>query len=175
LYVFDEQPEINVYADPGDYPAPPTPGDPHAIGGCEGGVGQQPGAFCHDGAESPESRLVGCPIQSCPDAVQRANPIRYVSEADPPILILHGGADPLVPFHQGELLYEALSAACHDAALVTLPEAGHGPFTAFLKDDATRAGATLRSTSPAGCARSEPAPLVPTWETVIAFLERTLG
>jgi hypothetical protein len=26
LYVFDEQPEINVYADPGDYPAPPTPG-----------------------------------------------------------------------------------------------------------------------------------------------------
>jgi acetyl esterase/lipase len=145
--------------------------DAHAIGECENGVGKD-GAFCHDGPESPESRLVGCPIQTCPEAVQRANPVSYVSPADPPLLILHGGADPLVPFHQGELLYEALSAACRDATFVALPHAKHGPVAAFLSDDATRAGATLRATGD-GCTRSGPEPFTPTWQTVIDFLGRT--
>lgn len=149
--------------------------DAHAIGGCEDGAAVEPGAFCHDGAGSPESLLVGCPIQTCPDAVQRADPLRYVSASDPPLLILHGGADPLVPFQQGQLLYEALSAACLDATFFALPEAGHGPFTKFLTDDATRAGATRRSTTSGSCQRSGPEPAVPTWETVIAFLDRTLG
>jgi len=146
--------------------------DAHAIGGCENGVGRN-GAFCHDGPGSPESQLVGCAIQTCPEAVQRANPVRYVSEADPPILILHGGADPLVPFRQGELLYEALSAACRDATFVALPHAGHGPFSGFLTDDAVRADATLRSTG-VGCERRGPEPVVPTWSTVIGFLDRTM-
>jgi len=146
--------------------------DAHAIGGCENGASHD-GAFCHDGRDSPESQLVGCPIQTCPEAVQRANPVRYVSDADPPILILHGGSDPLVPFDQGERLYVALSEACHDAAFIALPHAGHGPFPAFLTDDATRAEATVRSTGD-GCERRGPQAIVPTWDTVIAFLDRTL-
>lgn len=145
--------------------------DAHAVGGCEKGKSSS-GAFCHDGADSPESRLVGCEIQTCPEAVQRVNPVSYISKADPPILILHGGSDRLVPFHQGELFYEALSAACHDAALIALPKAGHGPFWELLEDDETRSGATIRQTGP-GCQRTAPEPLTPTWETVIAFLDRT--
>jgi len=145
--------------------------DAHALGECEGGVGKDD-AFCHDGPGSPESLLVGCLIQSCPESVQRANPLTYVSEADPPLLIFHGGSDPLVPFHQGELLYEALSAACRDATFVALPHAGHGPVAGFLADDETRADATLRSTG-SDCAQSGPQPFTPTWQTVIDFLERT--
>jgi acetyl esterase/lipase len=145
--------------------------DAHALGACEGGVGKD-GAFCHDGPGSPESLLVGCPIQTCPEAVQQANPARYVSEADPPLLILHGGSDPLVPFHQGELLYEALSAACRDATFVALPHAGHGPVAGFLADEDTRADATIRSTG-TDCARRGPEPFTPTWKTVIDFLDRT--
>jgi acetyl esterase/lipase len=146
--------------------------DTHAIGGCEDGTSAD-GAFCHDGPDSPESLLVGCPIQTCPEAVQRANPVRYVSDGDPPLLILHGGEDRLVPFHQGELLYEALSAACRDATFVTLPRAGHGPFTAFLVDDDVRAGASVRSTSP-GCERTAASPSTPTWDMVTDFLDRTM-
>jgi acetyl esterase/lipase len=39
--------------------------DPHAIGGCEGGVGQQPGAFCHElpGSSLKFFILSGWPIR----------------------------------------------------------------------------------------------------------------
>jgi acetyl esterase/lipase len=130
--------------------------------------------FCHDAETSPESRLVGCAIQTCPDKTLAANPARFVSAKDPPILILHGGSDPLVPHHQGELLYMALNKACRDAIFVSLPKAGHGPWPRFLTDDATREGATRRSTSVAGCATQNPAPFVPTWQTVIDFLDERL-
>ena len=80
------------------------------------------GRRCHDAEESPESRLVGCAIQSCPDKVQAANPARYVSAADPPLMILHGNSDPLVPHNQGEQLYMALNKACRDAIFISLPE-----------------------------------------------------
>jgi acetyl esterase/lipase len=130
--------------------------------------------FCHDAPTSPESRLVGCAIQTCPDKVAAANPARYVSAGDPPILILHGGSDPLVPHHQGELLYMALNKACREAVFVSLPKAGHGPWPRFLTDDAVREGATRRSTTAAGCTVSNPAPFVPTWQTVIDFLDERL-
>ena len=58
---------------------------------------------CHNDPLSPESRLVGCPIQTCPRAVQRANPINYISRADPPMMILHGQAD---------LLRRTIRASC---------------------------------------------------------------
>ena len=95
---------------------------------------------CHDDATSPESRLVGCAIQTCADKTQAANPVRYVTAADPPLLILHGGSDPLVPHNQGEKLYMALNKACHEATFISLPKAGHGPWNAFLTDDADPRG-----------------------------------
>jgi acetyl esterase/lipase len=131
----------------------------------------QPKAFCHDPATSPESRLVGCAIQTCPDKVQLANPARYVTAADPPLLIFHGGADPLVPHNQGELLYMALNKACREAAFVSLPKAGHGPWAAFLTDDAVREAATIRTTTAGTCAVTAPTPYTPTWQTVIDFLD----
>lgn len=129
---------------------------------------------CHDDAPSPESRLVGCPIQTCPEKVQAANPLRYVTPADPPMMILHGGSDPLVPHNQGEQLYMALNKACLDAAFVSLPKAGHGPWNGFLTNDGLREAATTRSTSAAGCAVTAPSPSTPTWQTIIQFLDQHL-
>jgi acetyl esterase/lipase len=129
---------------------------------------------CHDDAPSPESRLVGCAIQTCPEKVQAANPLRYVTAADPPMMILHGGSDPLVPHNQGEQLYMALNKMCLDAVFISLPKAGHGPSNGFLTNDAIREAATMRSTIAAGCAVTPPAPFTPAWKTVVEFLDKHL-
>jgi hypothetical protein len=55
---------------------------------------------------------------------------------------------------------------------VSLPKAGHGPVNGFLTNDAIREAATMRSTSAAGCAVTNPAPFTPTWATVIEFLDK---
>jgi acetyl esterase/lipase len=132
------------------------------------------GTACHDDASSPESSLVGCAIQTCPDKVRAASPMTYITPADPPILILHGDSDPLVPHSQGEQLYMALNKACKDATFITLPKAGHGPVNGFLTSDSIREAATLRSTAAAGCAVVNPTPFTPSWKTVIEFLDRNL-
>ena len=129
---------------------------------------------CHDDATSPESRLVGCAVQSCPDKVRVASPLTYITPVDPPIMILHGNYDPLVPHNQGEQFYMALNKACHDAVFISLPTAGHGPWNGFMTDDAIRASATMRSTSAAGCEVTNPVPFTPTWKTAIEFLDKAM-
>ena len=82
----------------------------------------------HDAPDSPESLLIGAPIQENKDAAAKANPITYIGrgEAPPPFLIMHGTRDPLVPFNQSELLAAALKAAGADVTLRPVPNAGHG-------------------------------------------------
>lgn len=80
----------------------------------------------HDNADSPESLLVGGPIQQNKEMVAKANPITYVSSDDPPFLIVHGDEDPLVPHHQSELLLAALQKAGVPSQLFTVKGGGHG-------------------------------------------------
>lgn len=80
----------------------------------------------HDAAGSPESKLIGGPIQENKDKVAKANPITYVSKDDPPFLIMHGDKDPLVPHHQSELLNDALKKAGVAVTFKTVEGAGHG-------------------------------------------------
>jgi acetyl esterase/lipase len=128
---------------------------------------------CHDGENSPESRLVGCAIQACPDKVKAANPLTYITPADPPIMILHGGSDQLVPHNQGEQFYMALNKACKEAVFISLPTAPHGNWNGFLTDEKLREAATMRSTG-ADCSVVNPTPYQPTWKTVIAFLDKNM-
>jgi hypothetical protein len=58
--------------------------------------------------------------------------------------------------------------------LISLPKAGHGPITEFLTNDAVREAAVIRSTTSAGCVVQNPVAYVPTWSTVIEFLQRSL-
>ena len=63
-----------------------------------------PGTMDHDASDSPESQLIGGPIQSNPEKVAFANPITYISAEDPPFLIVHGAADLTVLPNQSQLL-----------------------------------------------------------------------
>jgi acetyl esterase/lipase len=130
------------------------------------------GAGCHDSEQSPESRLVGCAIQTCPEKVRAATPMTYITPADPPLLILHGNSDQLVPHNQGEQLYMALNKACKDAIFISVPKAPHGNWNGFLTNDALREAATMRSTSSAGCQVVNPTPYTPSWKTVTDFLDK---
>lgn len=127
--------------------------------------------FCHDSATSPESMLLGCPIQSCPDKVKAASPMTYLTPGDPPMMILHGDSDQLVPHNQGEQLYMALNKACKEAIFISLPKAPHGGWFRFFTDDSLRQAATMRSTAP-DCSVTNPMPYTPTWRTVTDFLDK---
>ena len=87
-----------------------------------------PDGLVHDAPDSPESQLVGGPIQTHKARVARANPITYVSEDDSPILIIHGDQDKLVPYHQSVLLKDALEAAGVPVIFYRVEGGGHGWF-----------------------------------------------
>ena len=82
----------------------------------------------HDAANSPESMLVGAPIQTVPDKVKLVNSITYASAKAPPFLIQHGTADCNVPPQQSQLLYHALKPliGADKVTLTFLQGAGHG-------------------------------------------------
>lgn len=82
----------------------------------------------HDAVDSPESKLLGGPLQEQIAAARQANPLTYVDPQDPPFLIVHGDKDPLVPLPQSRLLVDALAMANVDNELVVVPGGGHGPF-----------------------------------------------
>ncbi|MYC76595.1 alpha/beta hydrolase [Candidatus Poribacteria bacterium] len=87
-----------------------------------------PDGLVHDAPDSPESQLVGGPIQEHKDRVARANPITYVSKDDCPFLIIHGDRDKLVPYHQSVLLKDALEAAGVPVTFYKVEGGGHGWF-----------------------------------------------
>ncbi|MBK9389310.1 MAG: alpha/beta hydrolase [Bacteroidetes bacterium] len=80
----------------------------------------------HDAADSPESLLVGGPIQQNVDKCAIADPITYVDKNDPPFLILHGDKDPLVPWCQSQRLYDALQKKGVKSEFIVVPGGGHG-------------------------------------------------
>ena len=87
-----------------------------------------PDGLVHDAPDSPESKLVGGPIQEHKDRVAKANPITYVSKEDPPFLIIHGDQDKLVPYHQSVLLNDALKKATVPVTFYKVEGGGHGWF-----------------------------------------------
>jgi acetyl esterase/lipase len=118
----------------------------------------------HDAPFSPESNLIGCPIQTCPEATEAANPITYVNGLEPPIDVFHGTFDPLVPPGQSEALYEALRAAGSEASFTLVDGAGHS-----VDDIIGAEGFTVRNVNPGGQERVDRVP-APTWDAVELFL-----
>ena len=87
-----------------------------------------PDGLVHDAPDSPESKLVGGPIQEHKDRVAKANPVTYVSKDDPPFLIIHGDRDKLVPYHQSVLLNDALKKMGVPVMFYKVEGGGHGWF-----------------------------------------------
>jgi acetyl esterase/lipase len=129
---------------------------------------------CHNDPNSPEGRLVGCAIQTCPARSAAADPVNYVSRDDPPMLILHGQADELVPHGQSVVLFDTLEERCLDATFHSIPGVGHSTSFVFDTSQATEQTvfqtARCRTKSWQGFRRhSEPD--LDYWE---AFLDHTL-
>ncbi len=128
-----------------------------------------PDGMQHDPADSPESLLMGFPIQSDPAATARADPITHVSADSPPVWIAHGTADTNVPHQQSELLFAAYAAAGATAVLTLVAGAGHTD--SYLVDGAD--DRVVRSTS-GGTTREGTDP-EPSYDVVLAFLQEHLG
>lgn len=77
-------------------------------------------------ATSPESILIGGPVQENKEKARAANPITYISKDDPSFLIMHGDKDSTVPIKQSELLYNALQKQGVQATFIPVANAGHG-------------------------------------------------
>lgn len=84
-------------------------------------------SMVHNAPDSPESILIGGPIQDHRERCVLANPMTYIDGHDPPFLILHGDEDPLVPHCQSAMLHEALKKAGVPSEYMLVPAAKHGP------------------------------------------------
>jgi acetyl esterase/lipase len=60
---------------------------------------------------------------------RQISPALLVDRKQPPFLIIHGDADPLVPLHQSEILVEALKKKGGSAELIVKKGGGHPWFT----------------------------------------------
>ncbi|MBI1312387.1 alpha/beta hydrolase fold domain-containing protein [bacterium] len=74
----------------------------------------------------PYSRLLGVSLIDNREKTDAVSPVHYVSEDNPPMLILHGTYDALVPYAQSVELESALKAKGVPVWLQTLPGSGHG-------------------------------------------------
>ena len=59
----------------------------------------------------------------------RVSPLTYVRAGLPPVLSIHGGADPIVPYDHAVRLHEALEQAGVPNQLITVAGGGHGGFS----------------------------------------------
>ena len=62
------------------------------------------------------------------EVARRVSPMTYVRAGLPPVIAIHGDADPTVPYEQEVREIEALKKAGNVAELVTIPGGGHGNF-----------------------------------------------
>ena len=56
-----------------------------------------------------------------------ASPVTHVTADDPPVLLIHGDADEVVPYKNAEVMQAALEKAGVPVDLLRVPGAGHGP------------------------------------------------
>lgn len=121
-------------------------------------------AYPHDAPTSPEGFLIQCPgepapvfppippanrglvsIQDCPDQTEQADPTTYISGTEVPMWVLHGLEDPLLPFNQSQLVYDATTAEGNEARITIVPSAGHS-----VNDIIDAESATTQSTNRGG-------------------------
>lgn len=100
----------------------------------ESGLAPRPDQ-AHNGANSPESLLMGHKITEIPALVRAANPESYLRDGLPPFFIQHGTHDNVVPFQQsinfankvrslitGSVEHELLAGARHADPLFESPQ-----------------------------------------------------
>lgn len=79
----------------------------------------------HARTASAARQLIGGPLAELREAARGASPLAHVSADDPPLLLVHGGHDALVPADQAVRLDAACRTAGIDCRLVRLDGVGH--------------------------------------------------
>jgi acetyl esterase/lipase len=79
-------------------------------------------------ATSPESKLMGAPVQTIPELVTQANPTTYITADDARFFISAGTADQNIPYTQGQNFNNALSPVIGSAntSFELMSGAAHG-------------------------------------------------
>lgn len=72
------------------------------------------------------AQLLGGPWEQKREAARMASPVSFISKDDPPFLIVHGDADPTVPFKHSQRLHDLLKEARLDVTLHVVKGGGHG-------------------------------------------------
>ena len=141
-------------------------------------------AYPHDLPTSPEGFLIQCPgegpsegppdpgslvsIQNCPDETEKADPASYIDGAEVPMWLLHGLADPLVPFNQSQLAYAATTAEGNEARFTLVASAGHA-----VEDIIDAEQATTWATNRGG-RETETVGAGPSWDEIEHFIKVNL-
>jgi acetyl esterase/lipase len=82
----------------------------------------------HQVLEDAQQRLFGGSSTNQSEMSRTASPINYVSQGNPPVLILHGDKDDLVPYSQSQRLHARLDQLGVSNVFITVQGAGHdGP------------------------------------------------
>jgi len=69
--------------------------------------------------------LGGLPSEK-PELAKLASPVEHIGKYDPPLLLMHGDADPQMPPEQSQELATAYQNAGLSVKLIIIPGAGHG-------------------------------------------------
>jgi len=77
---------------------------------------------------SVAARLLGSAGKDNLELVRGASPVTYVHRDEPPMLIVHGTDDKLVPYEQAELLADAMDKAHAQYHFHTVVGGGHNPY-----------------------------------------------
>ena len=79
-------------------------------------------------ARIPEVLVVNAalPVQSLPDLAKLASPVAHLDSNDPPLLLIHGDADPQMPPQQSQEFAKAYEAMKLPVKLIVLPGSKHG-------------------------------------------------
>jgi acetyl esterase/lipase len=83
------------------------------------------GGAADRGPDSREAQLLGAPAAAVPDLARAASPVSFACSDAPPILLMHGEADDMVPARQSIRLADALTAAGAPVELELIPGARH--------------------------------------------------
>jgi|GEM_PF-1439759 len=99
-------------------------------------MSQFPSSMDHDATNSPESLILGQPLQNNPEAAGSLSPVTYLWPGAPPTLIMHGTSDSVIPYEQSEFFWRrATTVFGLDYEFQSVPFAGHGG-PSFDVDDA---------------------------------------
>lgn len=79
--------------------------------------------------KSPEAVLLGCSPSKNPELSKSLSPMSYIDKNDPKFLVIHGDADPVVPYCQSEFFAKALSDKGVLEDFIIVPNGNHGPVT----------------------------------------------